>query len=37
VYPVPPAAIGDSYIFYVGFDPQLAAPEPKPKAVRKKK
>jgi hypothetical protein len=37
VYPAPPAAIGDSYIFYVGFDPQLAAPEPKPKAVRKKK
>ena len=37
VYPVPPAAIGDSYIFYVGFDPQLAAPEPKPKAVKKKK
>ncbi len=37
VYPVPPGAIGDSYIFYVGFDPQLAAPEPKPKVVRKKK
>jgi hypothetical protein len=37
VYPVPPAAIGDSYIFYVGFDPQLVAPEPKPKVARKKK
>jgi hypothetical protein len=37
VYPVPPGAIGDSYIFYVGFDPQLAAPEPKPKVVKKKR
>jgi hypothetical protein len=37
VYPVPPGAIGDSYIFYVGFDPQLAAPESKPKAGKKKK
>jgi hypothetical protein len=37
VYPVPLGAIGDSYIFYVGFDPQLAAPEQKPKVVRKKK
>jgi hypothetical protein len=36
VYPVPPGAIADSYIFYIGFDPQLAAPEPK-KAVRKRK
>ena len=37
VYPVPPGAIGDSYIFYVGFDPQLAAPESKSKAGKKKK
>jgi len=36
-YPVPQGAAGDSYIFYVGFDPQLAAPEPKPKVVRKKR
>ncbi|WP_431205410.1 hypothetical protein ACQ86E_11040 [Bradyrhizobium betae] len=33
-YPVPSAAIADSYIFYVGFDPQALAPEPK---ARKKK
>jgi hypothetical protein len=37
VYPVPPGAIGDSYIFYIGFDPQALKPEPKPKATRKKK
>jgi hypothetical protein len=37
VYPVPPGATGDNYIFYIGFDPQALAPEPKPKAVRKKK
>jgi hypothetical protein len=37
VYPAPPVAIGDSYIFYIGFDPQALTPEPKPKAVRKKK
>lgn len=29
VYPVPPGAIGDSYIFYIGFDPQALKPEPK--------
>lgn len=33
-YPVPSAATADSYIFYVGFDPQALAPEPK---ARKKK
>jgi hypothetical protein len=33
-YPVPSAAVADSYIFYVGFDPQALAPEPK---ARKKK
>ncbi|HEY3790912.1 MAG TPA: hypothetical protein VG387_11930 [Rhizomicrobium sp.] len=37
VYPAPPVAIGDSYIFYIGFDPQALTPEPKPKAARKKK
>ena len=36
-YPVPQGAAGDSYIFYIGFDPQALTPEPKPKAVRKKK
>ena len=33
-YPVPSAAVADSYIFYVGFDPQALGPEPK---ARKKK
>lgn len=33
-YPVPSAAVADSYIFYVGFDPQALSPEPK---ARKKK
>lgn len=33
-YPMPSAAVADSYIFYVGFDPQALAPEPK---ARKKK
>ncbi len=37
VYPVPPGATGDSYIFYIGFDPQALTPEAKPKAARKKK
>ena len=35
VYPVPPDAAGDSYILYIGFDPQALKPEPK--VVRKKK
>src|SRR4051812_745448 len=35
VYPVPPGAAGDFYIFYIGFDPQALKPEPK--VVRKKK
>jgi hypothetical protein len=35
VYPVPPGATGDSYIFYIGFDPQALTPEPK--AVKRKK
>jgi hypothetical protein len=37
VYPAPAGAVGDSYIFYIGFDPQALTPEPKPKAARKKK
>jgi hypothetical protein len=37
VYPVPPGATGDSYIFYIGFDPQALTPEPKAKVARKKK
>jgi hypothetical protein len=31
-YPVPPGGAGDSYIFYIGFDPQALKPErPAPK------
>ena len=29
VYPIPPGTTGDQYIFYIGFDPQALAPEPK--------
>ena len=37
VYPAPPsAAVGDSYVFYIGFDPQALKPEPKPRAPKKK-
>jgi hypothetical protein len=36
VYPVPLGATGDSYIFYIGFDPQALKPEPKPKPAKKK-
>jgi hypothetical protein len=36
VYPAVSADINDSYIFYIGFDPQALKPEPKPKGVRKK-
>lgn len=35
IYPVPSAATADSYIFYVGFDPQALSPEPKPRGKRK--
>lgn len=34
-YPMPSAATADSYIFYVGFDPQALSPEPKPRGKRK--
>ncbi len=36
VYPAPSAAVSDSYIFYVGFDPQALGPEPKAKPRKKK-
>jgi hypothetical protein len=36
-YPVPPGAAGDSYIFYIGFDPQALTPERPAKPARKKK
>jgi hypothetical protein len=35
-YPVPTGGTGDSYIFYIGFDPQALKPEPKPKPAKKK-
>ena len=35
VYPAPPGALSDSYVFYVGFDPQALKPEPKAKAKKK--
>lgn len=34
-YPTPSAATADSYIFYVGFDPQALSPEPKAKVKKK--
>ena len=36
-YPAPPGAVGDSYIFYVGFDPQSLKPERAAPAPHKKK
>jgi hypothetical protein len=36
VYPAVSADLNDSYIFYIGFDPQALKPEPKPKVVKKK-
>ncbi len=33
-YSTPPGATSDSYIFYIGFDPQAVTPEPK--AARRK-
>jgi hypothetical protein len=36
VYPVPPGATGDSYIFYIGFDPQALRAEPARPAKKKK-
>jgi len=37
VFPEPSAADIDKYIFYIGFDPQALAPEPKAKAGKKKR
>lgn len=34
-YPVPSAATADSYVFYVGFDPQALSPEPKARGKKK--
>ena len=36
VYPAPSALVGDTYVFYIGFDPQALKPEPKPRATKKK-
>ena len=36
VYPAPSGAVGDTYIFYIGFDPQALKPEPKPRRAKKK-
>lgn len=35
VYPVPPGGEGDSYVFYIGFDPQALKPEPRRRATRR--
>ena len=37
VFPEPSGADIDKYIFYIGFDPQALAPEPKAKAAKKRK
>jgi hypothetical protein len=29
IYPAPSGAVGDSYVFYIGFDPLALKPEPK--------
>ena len=36
VYPAPSGAIGDTYVFYIGFDPQALKGEPKQKPAKKK-
>jgi hypothetical protein len=36
VYPAVSADLNDSYVFYVGFDPQALKPEPKPRVVKKR-
>jgi hypothetical protein len=36
VYPMPSPATVDSYIFYIGFDPQALGPEPKASKRKKK-
>ena len=37
VYPVPVGDAGDTYVFYVGFDPAGLRAEPAPRAAKKKK
>ena len=37
VYPVPTGGTGDSYIFYIGFDPQALKPSAKPAKTTKHK
>jgi hypothetical protein len=34
-YSTPPGVTSDSYIFYIGFDPQALTPEPRPSRKRK--
>lgn len=34
VYPAPSGAVGDSYVFYIGFDPQALKPEPRARGRR---
>jgi hypothetical protein len=36
VYPPPVGAAGDSYVFYIGFDPAALKPEPKARAPKKR-
>jgi hypothetical protein len=36
VYPAVSPAINDSYVFYIGFDPQAAKPESKARTLKKK-
>jgi hypothetical protein len=36
VYPAPSAAVGDSYVFYIGFDPQALRPEPRGRSHRRR-
>jgi hypothetical protein len=35
-YPPPVGAAGDSYVFYIGFDPSALKPEPKARAAKKR-
>jgi hypothetical protein len=35
VYPAPAGAAGDSYIFYIGFDPQALKPEPRARGKKR--
>lgn len=37
IYPVPPGDDGDSYVFYVGFDPEALKPAPRSRAGRRPK